>query len=122
MQLVEQSHAAGKPVLDNLDCVYAVLDRHETRKRLQHMQEATKGSVRWAAAVLVPGRGVAESDIIVQMQSALQQCDALICKPCVACGIPQSHDMRLIWDAARLPPSVCSHASTSRIIIQSCTC
>jgi hypothetical protein len=110
MQLVEHAQAAGKPVLDNLDNVHTVLDRHETRQRLQHIQEATEGLIRWAPAVLVPDRGAAASDRAAQMQSALQQCDALICKPCVACGIPQSHAMRLVWSATFLPPAVCFHA------------
>lgn len=118
MQLVKEAQAARKPVLDKLDCIRTVLDRRDTRKRLQHMESATDGLVRWAAAVLVPGRGAAESDAIVEMQSALQQGDALICKPCVACGIPQSHDMRLVWDAATLPPSVRSYASSQLCMLE----
>jgi hypothetical protein len=106
---VKEAQASGKTVVDDLNSIRTVLDRRETRERLQHMQEATNGLVAWAEAVLVPSAGVTEADTMQQMQHALQQCDALICKPCVACGIPQSHDMRLVWDAASLPPSVRFH-------------
>lgn len=116
MQLVNEAAAHGKLIVDTLDCIRTVLDRMETRSRLQHMHQATNGLVDWAAAVLVAGRGAAESSAVATMQSALQQCDALICKPCVACGIAQSHDMRLVWDSGCLPPSVCSYSS-----LQSCT-
>lgn len=111
VQLVKDAQVAGKVVLDNLECVRMVLDRRETRKQLQHIHDATKGLVRWADAVLVPERGTVESDIVLQMKAALQRCDALICKPCVACGVQQSHDMRLVCHAASLPPSVRFHAS-----------
>ena len=111
VQLVNEAEARGKLILDKLDCVRTVLDRRESRKRLEHIFIATNGLVGWAPAVLVEGRGGAESNVVAQMKTALQQGDALICKPCVACGIPQSHDMRLVWAAGALPPAVRSYCT-----------
>lgn len=106
LQLMEKTEAAGKPVIDTLDRIRIVLDRRETRRRLHHMEQATGGLVRWSPAVLVSGHGSEATNEISAMQQALRQCNALICKPCVACGVPQSHDMRLVWDADSLPPTV----------------
>lgn len=106
VQLMRTAEARGALVIDPLPAVGSVMDRREARRRLESIHSATNGLVRWAEAIEVAGRGDEEQKQVAQMSSALQHCDALICKPCVACGVHQSHDMRLVWDPRCLPPSV----------------
>lgn len=106
VQLMRAAEDRGLLVIDPLAAVATVVDRREVRRRLESIDSATNGLVRWAEAIEVAGRGNEEHKQVPRMCVALQQCDALICKPCVACGVHQSHDMRLVWDPRSLPPSV----------------
>lgn len=104
-QVMRTAEADGKAVLDPLRALEAVLDRRTLRRRLPDLQESTSDLVVWSECLTVQDRRAAEAKAGA-MRSMLEGCDGLLCKPCVACGIPESHEMCLVRHPAALPPDV----------------
>jgi hypothetical protein len=102
LQVVQRAEDLGHAVIDPLHVMSQVLDRRAIRLRLQDIASATEHLVQWSEVIEIASeRALQEKSTL--LQSTLQRCDALICKPCIACGIHQSHNMVLLWDPKRLP-------------------
>lgn len=111
-QVMKRAEVDGKAVLDPLPALEAILDRRTLRSRLPDLLERTSGRVAWSECLVVQDRRAAEA-LCGVMRNMLKGCDGLLCKPCVACGLPESHEMCLVRHAAALPPNVRHHPALS---------
>lgn len=110
MQAMTAAKAEGKLVLDPMPCIEYILDRRILRKKIPDLIKRTAGHVDWSEGLVIQ-EATAVSGLLGAMRSMLARSDGLLCKPCVACGIPESHEMCLVRSSAGLPPEVCSRWS-----------
>lgn len=102
---MEAAHTSGKVVLDPLSALENILDRRTLRQKLPDLLQRTGGRVAWSEALEV-NDAAAAGQLAGAMRAMLEGSDGVLCKPCVACGIAESHDMCLVRTTAGLPPTV----------------
>eukprot|EP00892_Ulva_mutabilis_P010710 jgi/Ulvmu1/8010/UM004_0246.1 len=103
-KVMSRAQDNGVVVLDPVAALGSILDRRTLRHKLPDLQEMTHGAVAWSESLELPEH--AASAELVPVRSMLQRSDGVLIKPCVACGIPESHDMCLVRAAEALPPQV----------------
>lgn len=99
---MSRAEERGVTVVDPLTAVENVLDRRTLRRKLPDLLARTDGRVAWSDSLEVPDHGAALEQTNA-LQRLLQQSDGLLIKPCVACGISESHEMCLVRTAEALP-------------------
>lgn len=104
-QLMKQAQEKGVVVVDPLASLENVLDRRTLRSKLPDLLKRTEGRVAWSESLEVQDEAAAAS-LLPAMQSMLHRSDGVLFKPCVACGVPESHEMCLVRSAEALPPHV----------------
>lgn len=77
--------------MEDVPQLESVLDRGRTRAMLAGLSEATRGRAAPCPAIVVHS----PADVAAAV-AALEPSDAVLVKPCVACGVHRAHTMALV--------------------------